>query len=642
MRPSSLLAAVAMSLAVFIRTACSTWRAVAGTGKSGFGGTTFRSLIHNFAVEMRLNSPWGLALDPRFNRLYVSEAVNSVVRSIDLKTGLMEIIAGTDFAGYSGDGGDAVSAQLNMPTGLALDELGRVLYVSDSLNHRVRAIALDPGRVYEAEVNVTLPEYDGVGLIATSEVHGPDVSASCPDTTSPSTPYQVSPLFMGSKFCDGTTGRGFVAFFDVIIEYIDFQVVATSGPGTYELRFRYADRYDRVHAAGDRRLRLWVNGAVLTSQLLFRPTGNVQTGLRNKYGWVSFSATLDRLKPQRNLVRLELAGYGGPRIDQLYVVPPRPIIWTVAGTGVEGPPGCRHGCLDDYPLVRDATTSLLHTPMGLALDSVGKVLYIADSDNGRVLRLQLAGALKGQISTIVGGARNSGTRDGVFSGALYGKLFRPVVLLLDSAKRYLYISDSEDHKVRRVDLTKPGVERVIMTVGGFGRQQAPFEYMLRSPHGLALDESTGTLYIADHDNGRVRSINIAPGSCPMQLVSRLRCGTEGVGELDCTSKLGCCWDPNCLDGFNPDARGPSAKPLDVLTKADQKASVPPISFIRSGSGFCCYPDLRKITTLDVLESPMGLLWDPRDRSLYVTQMKAHTVVKLVVTESQCAADALKC
>jgi len=41
---------------------------------------------------------------------------------------------------------------------------------------------------------------------------------------------------------------------------------------------------------------------------------------------------------------------------------------------------------------------------------------------------------------------------------------------------------------------------------------------------------------------------------------------------------------------------------------------PPISFIRRVSGFCCYLDLREITTLDVLESPTGWLWH-RDRSM---------------------------
>lgn len=48
----------------------------------------------------------------------------------------------------------------------------------------------------------------------------------------------------------------------------------------YELRFRYADRYDHAHAAGDRRLRVLVNGMAASHALLFRPTGNVQADAR--------------------------------------------------------------------------------------------------------------------------------------------------------------------------------------------------------------------------------------------------------------------------------------------------------------------------------------------------------------------------
>lgn len=613
------------------------WRTVAGTGKSGFGGATYRSKVHDFAVETRLNSPWGLALDAAFDRLYVSDTVNGVVRSVDLQTGLMEVIAGTDVLGNAGDGGSAVEAQLTMPTGLALDGPGRVLYVSDSLSHVVRAVALDPGRVYQAEVNVSLPSRDG-GVVATTAVSGAYVSDGCPDATNPSNPYNVSPLFMGSRFCQGSTGKGYVQFVDLIVEYLEFQVLATSGPGTYELRFRYADRYDRVHAAGERRLRVTVNGVTVTPALLFRPTGNVQAGLRDKYEWAVCEAQLSLLPPRRNVVRLELAGYGGPRVDLLYVVPPQPVIWTVAGTGAPGPPGCRHGC--EFNTTRDALASPLHTPMGLAIDDVDKILYIADSDNGRVLRLDTR---LGKVSTIAGGAGRDSTRDGEWGGALAGKLFRPLALALDGARRWLYISDADDHKVKRMDLWIDKDLRPILTVAGFGRQQAPFEHLLRQPHGLAIDEATGTLYVADSEHSRVRMVPLSNGTCPMELISRLRCGHEGMGETECWS-LGCCWDPTCLDGFNPDGRfrGPNATPSDVLTRVDQKLSVPPVAYIRRGSGFCCYPNLREMRVLDALDAPAGLAWDARDGSIFAASMRSHKLVKLVARESECAADAGRC
>ncbi|CAJ1408820.1 unnamed protein product [Effrenium voratum] len=66
----------------------SPWQTVAGTGRSGFGGASYHSLVQTFGVETRLSSPWGLALGG--GRLYIADSLNHVVRSLDLDTGLME------------------------------------------------------------------------------------------------------------------------------------------------------------------------------------------------------------------------------------------------------------------------------------------------------------------------------------------------------------------------------------------------------------------------------------------------------------------------------------------------------------------------------------------------------------------------
>src|SRR5258708_1896657 len=64
-------------------------------------------------------------------------AGNSVFR-ID-GSGSMTLIAGNSRAGFSGDGGPAINAQLNTPQGMALDSGGN-LYIADSLNNRVRKV----------------------------------------------------------------------------------------------------------------------------------------------------------------------------------------------------------------------------------------------------------------------------------------------------------------------------------------------------------------------------------------------------------------------------------------------------------------------------------------------------------------------
>src|SRR5215510_8375233 len=70
------------------------------------------------------------------NTIYFS-AGNSVFR-MDAG-GTMTLVAGNSRAGFSGDGGPAVNAQLNSPQGMALDAAGN-LYIADSSNNRVRKV----------------------------------------------------------------------------------------------------------------------------------------------------------------------------------------------------------------------------------------------------------------------------------------------------------------------------------------------------------------------------------------------------------------------------------------------------------------------------------------------------------------------
>ena len=92
------------------------------------------------ATRLRLSHPSYLAIDGSGN-VYFSDFVENVVMRIDA-SGRATRVAGSGRAGYGGDGGLAMKAQLNFPTGLALDANGD-LYISDSGNNRIRMVDAD-------------------------------------------------------------------------------------------------------------------------------------------------------------------------------------------------------------------------------------------------------------------------------------------------------------------------------------------------------------------------------------------------------------------------------------------------------------------------------------------------------------------
>jgi len=154
-------------------------------------------------------------------------------------------------------------------------------------------------------------------------------------------------------------------------------------------------------------------------------------------------------------------------------------IHTVAGTGEAGYRGDAGRAVD----------AVLHAPGGLAFDGEGN-LYIADTLNQRVRRIDVSGQIETVAGTGVSGYLGDG-RPGIYAelNLASNPLEGMGQSLAVDAQGDLFIADALNQRVRRLDL-----RGVITTMA-----------QMRTPLGLAVD-TQGRVYVADAEDNRVRRI----------------------------------------------------------------------------------------------------------------------------------------
>jgi len=112
-------------------------KTMVGNGQAGYSGDGGPPLL------AQLNRPHEIRFDNQ-GLLYIADMSNHAIRQVDLVNGTIRTIAGTGTAGFSGDKGLATHAQLDQPHSIQFGPEGR-LYVADIGNHRVRIIDLESG-----------------------------------------------------------------------------------------------------------------------------------------------------------------------------------------------------------------------------------------------------------------------------------------------------------------------------------------------------------------------------------------------------------------------------------------------------------------------------------------------------------------
>ncbi len=165
-------------------------------------------------------------------------------------------------------------------------------------------------------------------------------------------------------------------------------------------------------------------------------------------------------------------------------------IRTIVGTGAAGLGP------DSLP----ATQTDLRAPRGLCLDRAGDI-YVVDTANNRVLLVPA----NGLVSTAAGNGAGGAAGDG--GPATIAQLNQPTACALDSAGN-LYIADTYNHRIRRVDPAGAITTVAGTGVAGNGGDEGPAtSATLNAPRGVTVDDN-GNLYVSDTGNNSVRQVTL--------------------------------------------------------------------------------------------------------------------------------------
>jgi DNA-binding beta-propeller fold protein YncE len=397
----------------------------------------------------------------------------------DLKTGLIRTIAGTGISGWSGDGAVASAACLNEPKSLTLDAKGN-LFIADSENHVIRkvdrttsCIKTIAGRIQTFDAGTTsIPPASAGGEVdedpLAAEPRKVDLHAMTQQADLSGT---VRYIAMGSAPAARFGGDSGPA--DQALLNFPTAIVVDQGGHLY-IADTLNHRIRRVDA---------MTGVITTVAGLGKPryVGDgelaVEAGLNEPAALaLSDDGILYIADQSNNRVRAVDLATG--------------IIHTVAGTGTATYNG--EGLT--------ATETDLAGPSGLALASDG-TLYIADCFNGRIRAVD---PVTGLMRTVVG---NGGEyRFQGLDEPPNASLSRPSGIALDDEGN-LYVTDSDNHLVRRWDQVTGRIERIagVGVADYSGDGGLAVEAGLSYPFGIVLDRA-GHIFVADTFNHRIREI----------------------------------------------------------------------------------------------------------------------------------------
>jgi len=432
------------------------------------------------AAAAKINSPWGLTIDPSGN-LTFSDSGNNVIRQIN-SAGIISTIAGNGTAQFAGDGLPATAASFFVPAGVLIAPSGRV-YVADRGNQRVRQFAVggtvstvagnDQYRVVASTASPTQTFLFGPqGIAIGAQAHDLLIAESRGNAIRDISVIGAVVKEAGLSLVGGFTPNGSAA-----TALLNNPFGVTSGPdGT----IYYADTGNNVVRA------------------INRTSGTVTTvcGVQGQAGFNGDQMSGPQTylnQPRAVLVdsssNIYIADTGNNRIRRIDAT--TGTVTTYAGTGQAGFSG--EGGM--------ALNAQISAPYGMAFPPNSNVLYFADQGNHRIRAISPVLNI-----TTVAGTGSSAAPNGENILATAANVAAPFGITFDAAGD-MFFSDYQYNVVREVT-----TQGNVVTIAGNQRPGFAGDgglasaSVLNAPAGVVIDPNSGYLYIADSGNDRVRAV----------------------------------------------------------------------------------------------------------------------------------------
>jgi len=493
----------------------------------------------------RFDSPGGVGVDGSGN-VYVADTGNHVIRKV-APTGLVSTLAGK--SGFNGaSDGAGPSARFFGPWDVAADATGN-LYVTDMGNHTIRRIT--PQGVVSTMAGVAGVEGSadglgtdarfrhpyGVAIDSTGDLYIADFGNNTIRRMSPAgavTTLAGSPGEIGSV--DGSAAAARFAHPSGIAAGIGGIVYVSDW---FSHTVRSVTSAATVSTIAGRAFEPGTADGVGPTAMFWGPHGTATDGAGNVYVVESGNCTVRRISPANLVSTLagsaRACGAADGTGGAARFMHPAGIEWAGAGNLYVAdqlnhairkltPTGVVTTLVGALPLTGGTdgpgASARFNTPGGLAPDASGNI-YVADSQNHTVRRIDAFGV----VGTVAGAAGVKGVSDGAAQSARFNA---PLGVAADGSGN-VYVADSANHTVRKIDLTgtvstlagEPGKAGSADGVGGSAR--------FNGPAGVAADDA-GNVFVSDTGNNTVRKISPAGEVITLAGAAGLSGSTDGVGS----------------------------------------------------------------------------------------------------------------